>query len=71
MKNNNIYKLTGSFDLALNVSNKKFKTEDDAVSYALSLMPFAEVQEEIIKSENSKEYVISQTKRFTVTELSF
>ena len=71
MKNNIFYKLTGSFDLVLYGTNKKFKTANDAINYALSLIPYAEVQEEIIKSNNSIEYVISQTKRFTVTELSF
>ena len=70
MKNNNYYKLTGSFDLVLYGTNKVFKSATEAINYALKLIPYAEVQEEIVKSENSIEYVISQTKRFTVTQLS-
>ena len=70
MKNNVIYKLTGSFDLVLCGVNKKFKSATDAINYALKLFPHSQVQEEIIKPNNSIEYVISQTKRFTVTELS-
>ena len=70
MKNNVFYKLTGSFDLVVSGTNKKFKTATDAINYALKLFPNSQVQEEIIKPNNSIEYVISQTKRFTVTELS-
>ena len=70
MKNNNYYKLTGSFDLAIYDVRKKFKTATDAINYALKLLPYSEVQEEIIKSNNSIEYVVSQTRRFTVTQLS-
>ena len=70
MKNNNYYKVTGSFDLTVYDSRKKFKSATDAINFALKLLPYGEIQEEIIKSNNSIEYVISQTRRFTVTQLS-
>ena len=70
MKRNNYYTLTGSFDLALYNTNKKFKSVTDAINYALKLLPYGEIQEEIIKTQNSIEYVISQTRRFTITQLS-
>ena len=70
MKNKIFYTLTGSFDLVSCGTNKKFKSAKDAIEYALSLIPYAQVEEEIVKSSNSIEYVISQTKRFTVTQLS-
>ena len=70
MKRNNYYTLTGSFDLALYNTNKKFKSATDAINYALKLLPYGEIQEEIIKTQNSIEYVISQTRRFTITQLS-
>jgi hypothetical protein len=71
MKNNTYYTLTGSNDLGFYGISKKFKSATDAINYALKFVPFDEVQEEIIKSKNSIEYVVSQTKRFTVTQLSF
>ena len=70
MKNKIFYTLTGSFDLVSCGTNQKFKSAYDAIEYALSLIPYAQVEEEIVKSSNSIEYVISQTKRLTVTQLS-
>lgn len=64
------YELTGSFDFYLDLK-KSFKSADDAIKYALKLFPSTvEVQEEIVKSNTSVEYVISQTQRFTVTRVS-
>lgn len=71
MKNNNYYTLTGSFDLATYDVRKKFKSATAAINYALKLLPYSEIKEEIVKSSNSVEYVISQTRRFTVTHLAF
>ena len=70
MKNNNYYKLTGSFDFTCDIK-KRFKSATAAINYALKLLPYSEIQEEIVKSNNSIEYVISQTRRFTITQLSF
>ena len=64
------YELTGSFDFYLDLK-KAFKTADEAVQYALKLFPATvEVKEEIVKSNVSTEYVISQTQRFTVTKIA-
>lgn len=62
------YELTGSFDYSVQ-THKRFKSENDAINYALKLFPAGEVQEEIIKSNVSVEYVISQSRRFTVTRV--
>lgn len=67
----NYYKLTGSFDLTSRKINKHFANADAAINYAMKLFPYNNtVQEEIVKSNNSIEYVISQTKRFTITQIS-
>ena len=70
MKRNNYYTLTGSFDLSVFDTHKKFKSATEAINYALKLLPYGEIQEEIVKTKNSIEYVISQTRRFTITQLS-
>lgn len=68
-RNKNYYTVTGSFDFASRI-NKRFPNENSAIEYALKMFPGnSEIKEEIFKSNNSTEYVISQTRRFTITEI--
>ena len=52
-----------------NVS-KKFKTRDAAINYAFNMIPllFEHVEEEIIKSPSTIEYVCTNMCRFTISK---
>lgn len=67
----NYYMVTGSFATGCSSIHKKFKSADTAMDYAMKLMLFSgEVQDEIMKNSNSLEYVISQDRRFTITQVT-